>query len=170
VEADILVIQSLSALLLSDAESPNGGERLRMVKKTDLPDFPSVVDISIDLLRQLDLLIPRIILGKAQFSTGLKTHNNSDKDPAGFTYIKRDLVRLLGILCHNDREVQDAIREHNGIQVIMNMCVVDERSPYLREHALFTLRNLLHGNLENQAVVDEIKPMVNWDPEGNLVT
>lgn len=39
----------------------------------------------------------------------------------------------------------------------------------LREHALFTLRNLLQDNPQNQAVVDEFKPMVEWDNEGNLV-
>lgn len=38
----------------------------------------------------------------------------------------------------------------------------------LREHALFTLRNLLHENAENQAVVDAIKPMGAWDENGIL--
>lgn len=38
----------------------------------------------------------------------------------------------------------------------------------LREHAIFTLRNLLHGNLENQAVVDAIKPVGRWDEYGVL--
>ena len=33
----------------------------------------------------------------------------------------------------------------------------------LREHAIFALRNLLHGNIENQAVVDAIKPVGKWD-------
>ena len=38
----------------------------------------------------------------------------------------------------------------------------------LREHALFTLRNVLHGNAENQAIVDAIKPMGSWDENGIL--
>lgn len=38
----------------------------------------------------------------------------------------------------------------------------------LREHALFTLRNLLRDNPDNQAVVNQFKPMVEWDPEGRL--
>lgn len=38
----------------------------------------------------------------------------------------------------------------------------------LREHALFALRNLLHENVENQAVVDAIKPMGTWDENGVL--
>ncbi|KAG8861461.1 hypothetical protein FRB96_002910 [Tulasnella sp. 330] len=91
-----------------------------------------------------------------------------DTTPVGFEYIKRDLVRLLGILCHKDRATQDSIREDGGIPLIMNMCVIDERNPYLREHALFTLRNLLQDNPENKKLVDEIKPLNRWEAEGRL--
>lgn len=74
-----------------------------------------------------------------------------------------------------------------GIPVVLNLCVVDERNPCecprrrtlacalltcagadLREHAVFALRNLLHGNAENQAFVDGIKPAGEWDEEGVL--
>jgi len=37
---------------------------------------------------------------------------------------------------------------------VLNLCAIDDRNPYLREYALFALRNLLHNNPENQAVVD----------------
>ena len=47
----------------------------------------------------------------------------------GFAYLKRDLVRLLGILCWQDKSVQDRIRSCGGIPVVMNLCVVDERNP-----------------------------------------
>lgn len=35
--------------------------------------------------------------------------------------------------------------------------------PDLREHAIFALRNLLDGNLENQAVVNAIQPVGRYD-------
>jgi hypothetical protein len=38
----------------------------------------------------------------------------------------------------------------------------------LREHALFALRNLLERNKENQAIVEEMKPMAEWDDNGVL--
>jgi len=38
----------------------------------------------------------------------------------------------------------------------------------LREHAIFTLHNLLKGNPENQAVIDGIKPTGKWDESGVL--
>lgn len=40
----------------------------------------------------------------------------------------------------------------------------------LREHAIFTLHNLLEGNPENQAVVEAIKPSGTWDDNGILQT
>ena len=52
------------------------------------------------------------------------------KDPrTGFNYLKRDLVRLLGILSFESREVQDRVRECEGIPVVMNLCVPDDRNP-----------------------------------------
>jgi ataxin-10 len=47
----------------------------------------------------------------------------------GFSYLKRDLVRLLGILCHETKEIQDRVRLCGGIEAVMNLCVVDERNP-----------------------------------------
>lgn len=41
-------------------------------------------------------------------------------------------------------------------------------SAVLREHAIFTLHNLLQGNPANQAVVDEVKPTGQWDESGVL--
>ena len=38
----------------------------------------------------------------------------------------------------------------------------------LREHAILALRNILHGNKDNQALVEEIQPMTEWDADGIL--
>lgn len=38
----------------------------------------------------------------------------------------------------------------------------------LREHAIFTLHNILKGHAENQAVVDAIKPAGEWGEDGML--
>ncbi|KAJ6581200.1 spinocerebellar ataxia type 10 protein domain-containing protein [Mycena capillaripes] len=132
------------------------------------------------LLRLLDLFLPRINFGKPVGPDGkaaLPTHtqpqvgDGSDgPDGTGFSYLKRDLVRLLGILCHGITAVQNRARLCGGIEVVMNLCVIDERNPYLREHAIFTLHNLLEGNPENQAVVEAIKPSGTWDDNGILQT
>jgi len=41
-------------------------------------------------------------------------------------------------------------------------------SPDLREHAIFTLRNLLKDNPENQRFVDDVKPAKEWSADGTL--
>ncbi|KAH0836603.1 hypothetical protein J3R83DRAFT_8303 [Lanmaoa asiatica] len=85
-------------------------------------------NIATELLRLLDGFLPRINFGKPVSSKPVKSIPGAT-DPTGFSYVKRDLVRLLGILCHKDRKIQDSIRNCGGITVIMNMCVVDERNP-----------------------------------------
>nr|GAT42953.1 ataxin-10-like protein [Mycena chlorophos] len=122
-----------------------------------------------ELLRLLDAFLPRINFGKPVPDAGRAQPNVGVGDGiTGFNYLKRDLVRLLGILCHENKAVQDRARQCGGIEAVMNLCVVDERNPYLREHAIFTLHNLLVGNPENQAVVDSIQPSGKWDDTGVL--
>lgn len=122
---------------------------------------------------------------KAALPTHVQPHDGGGGDGIGFSYLKRDLVRLLGILCHGIKAVQDRARLCGGIEVVMNLCVIDERNPCtsptgilvlwvyaspldLREHAIFTLHNLLDHNPENQAVVEAIKPSGKWDDSGIL--
>ena len=134
----------------------------------------------IELLRLLDLFLPRINFGKPVGRSTPTRQSTVD----GFQYLKRDLVRLLGVLCNGLKAVQDRARDCGGIEVVMNLCVVDERNPCkeplfclnfavhphtdLREHAIFTLHCLLEDNQENQAVVDAIQPDGQWDQDGVL--
>lgn len=170
-EALVLVAQCMITITLeprSTAAAPTGSppDSPKAYFNTTRMDNRGLLESLIELLRLLDLFLPRINFGRYVGSSPeqqpLKTEN------PGFSYLKRDLVRLLGILCHEAKAVQDRVRVCGGIEVVMNLCVVDERNPYLREHAIFTLRNLLKGNSENQAVVNEMKPMGVWDENGVL--
>ncbi len=97
----------------------------------ELSNFSVLCKRWLELLRLLDLFLPRINFGKPVASSLLSAEKTYDKvqDTTGFSYLKRDLVRLLGILCFKKRNVQDRIRECGGIPIIMNMCVIDERNP-----------------------------------------
>ena len=79
-----------------------------------------------DLLRQFDLFLPQINFGKP---VNLDGSLSRSKDTDGFFYLKRDLVRLLGVLCHGVRAVQDRTRVAGGLPVVMNLCTIDERNP-----------------------------------------
>ncbi|EIW58745.1 uncharacterized protein TRAVEDRAFT_29229 [Trametes versicolor FP-101664 SS1] len=154
---------------------------------------PRLVESLIETLRLVDVFVPRITYGRVAkrpvvpegadvLGQGHETSSGSTTEDAGgagltgpsaedasaaqaFALVRRDLVRLLGILAAENRSVQERVRECGGISVVMNLCVVDDYNPYLREHAIFALRNLLHANAENQAVVDAIKPVGKWDEE-----
>ena len=103
----------------------------------------------LELLRLLDTLVPRITHGKvvdAPSAEGQEMFQNATPATAGnrrdesqdpklvqaaqaFAHIKRDLVRLLGILASDNRVVQDRVRESGGLPVVMNLCVIDDYNP-----------------------------------------
>ena len=92
-------------------------------------------------LRLLDTFLPRVTFGKVvprqrppedvNLSSAVKREQTAAPAPIpqGFSYVKRDLTRLLGILCADNRAVQDRVRLCGGIPVIMNLCVVDDNNP-----------------------------------------
>lgn len=83
-----------------------------------------------ELLRLLDIFLPRINFGKPVLPPGNRhPYPPSEHGVTGFSYLKRDLVRLLGILCHANKAVQDRVRDCGGLLVVMRLCVVDERNP-----------------------------------------
>jgi hypothetical protein len=171
--------------------------------------------VVLETLRAFDIFLPRINFGKVKPSYPQQLNGGGgvlaqSAGEAGFSYLKRDLVRLLGILCYNNKAIQDRVRSCGGIPVVLNLCAIDDRNPCksyslflmhqlaccgvarwswtgarglvllctrcvhhvtfrwvncgrplffsdLREHALFALRNLLHNNSENQAIVDTFR-------------
>ncbi|KAH9967286.1 spinocerebellar ataxia type 10 protein domain-containing protein [Russula dissimulans] len=175
----VLLSTTLSSILLAEREKDGGGASTGpagVVTLTRLchdtvcasrsPTGSGFIEELLETLGLLDRFLPRVNVGKIKsFSPngkegvpgGFGGGRSESADAAGFPYLKRDLVRLLGILCHNCKAIQDRIRLCGGIPVVLNLCVIDDRNPYLREHALFALRNLLHNNPENQAVVDTFR-------------
>ncbi|KAF9245294.1 spinocerebellar ataxia type 10 protein domain-containing protein [Melanogaster broomeanus] len=158
-EALVLVTQCIVSIMLT-VEEISTSEISENDFQPLIRDAVSPRGECIVLLRLLDIFLPRINFGKPVVSPRASQDHVSPaaSDPTGFSYLKRDLVRLVSILCHKDGSTQDRVRSCGGIPVIMSMCVVDERNPYLREHAIFALHNLLEDNEENQAVVNSIQP------------
>jgi ataxin-10 len=85
-----------------------------------------------DVLRRLDQLLPRIQFGKTKPVVTEVNTPSADKIslPASrFQFQKRDLVRLLGILIHEDPTIQSCVREAGGVQLILGLCAIDETNP-----------------------------------------
>ncbi|KAK7028293.1 Ataxin-10-like protein [Favolaschia claudopus] len=157
-EALVLVTQCIVTITLKSADA-DATEKAKIKLPQDFfnearSGDTGIVESLIELLHLLDLFLPRINFGKPVRAEGAAALPEGVGDATGFTYLKRDLVRLLGILCHGDKAVQDRARVCGGVEVVMNLCVIDERNPYLREHAIFALHNLLEDNPENQRRVE----------------
>ncbi|KAJ7224451.1 spinocerebellar ataxia type 10 protein domain-containing protein [Mycena pura] len=174
-EALVLVTQCIVTTALESSDQCMQLKGLEQSSQDFFNDARSadqgILESLVELLRLLDMFLPRINFGKPVPSVVPPQGGGGGGDDSastGFNYLKRDLVRLLGILCYGKKAVQDRIRLCGGIQVVMNLCVVDERNPFLREHAIFALHNLLQGNPENQAVVDALQPSGKWDDNGIL--
>lgn len=56
------------------------------------------------------------------------------------------------------RQAQDQVRELGALSLLLNHCNVDSSNPFLREWALFTIRNLCEGNEDNQRFIEGLKP------------
>ncbi|KAF8269834.1 spinocerebellar ataxia type 10 protein domain-containing protein [Lactarius quietus] len=170
----VLLSTSLSTILLSERENEGGTTAAPVLVSMTLPCVDAIsgsrsstgsgfIESLLETLGIFDAFLPRINFGKVKPSHPQHPNGGATGVPAGsagevgFSYLKRDLVRLLGILCYNNKAVQDRVRVCGGIPVVLNLCVIDDRNPYLREHALFALRNLLQNNSENQAVVDTFR-------------
>ena len=112
----------------------------------------------------------------------------STSEAAPLSSVKRNLVRLLGILTFEDTAVGDLVREYDGVHLILSMTEVDELNPCmfryplfevaadldgpfsdLREHALFVTRNLMLRNPANQALIAEMDPVGVVSETGELL-
>ncbi|XVF24548.1 hypothetical protein REPUB_Repub13aG0137800 [Reevesia pubescens] len=70
---------------------------------------------------------------------------------------RKDMVAVIANCAYRRKHVQDEIRLKNGILLLLQQCVTDDDNPYLREWAIWSLRNLLEGNAENQQAVADFE-------------
>lgn len=80
------------------------------------------------------------------------------EDPALFEWrnLKKLIVLVLSSLVWKCPTVQDQIREHGGLDVILGCTMYDAHNPYIKEHAVMCLKFLLEDNKENQRLVKEL--------------
>ena len=81
---------------------------------------------SVELLGLADQIQPRLIRTKP--ISEIK-EVDPEEGPKGFTHLRRDLVRILGLLAYGDTEVQDRVRECGGLEIVLSLCGMDESQP-----------------------------------------
>jgi len=127
----------------------------------DLLLSTDICNTLLELLRELEP--PTII--RRSYGNGENTQQPSFLNMTGtisgnvcpYKGYRRDLVATLGNVMFEKRHIQDEIRRQDGILLLLQQCITDDDNPFLKEWAIWTLRNLLEGNLENQKVVAELE-------------
>ncbi|XP_061368708.1 uncharacterized protein LOC133311648 [Gastrolobium bilobum] len=113
-----------------------------------------LIELCLSLLGDLE---PPAIIRK-----GIKQFENHDgascsSKPCPYKGFRRDIVALIGNSVYRRKHAQDEIRHRNAILLLLQQCVTDEDNPFLREWGIWSVRNLLEGNVENQRVVAELE-------------
>ncbi|KAL7336255.1 hypothetical protein PS15p_201613 [Mucor circinelloides] len=136
--AIVLLLQILNELFVLDEDHSQGTKPL-------LVDADALTLVT-DMLGHLETL-------------KVPTPSQNDTDPqAGFNFLKRECVRMMGTMCYKDTFMQDKIRQLGGIPLVLCQFKIDDSNPYLREYATVALRNIMENNPENQKLIEELKP------------
>lgn len=113
------------------------------------------LELLLDLLCDLE---PPAIIRKAVRHGKLDEGTSSDSGKCcPYKGFRRDLVAVVGNCAYRRKHVQDWIRENNKLMVLLQQCVTDDDNPFLREWGIWSMRNLLEGNEENQRKVSELE-------------
>ncbi|CAL9113528.1 unnamed protein product [Musa acuminata var. zebrina] len=109
------------------------------------------------LLRLLGELEPPAIIRKSMTNADHFIQSSTALKVCPYKGFRRDLVSVIGNCLHGRKQVQVEIRQQNAIPLLLQQCVVDEDNPFLREWGLWSMRNLLEGNPENQHEVAQLQ-------------
>ncbi|XP_068442106.1 ataxin-10 [Clinocottus analis] len=118
-----------------------------------LQDHPDLLVTTVELLRQVHAV------GKASkniFSPAQNFSFSADADLSSqspVTSFKAHLIRLIGNLCYSNTDNQNKVRDLEGIPLILDNCNIDSNNPFISQWAIFTIRNLLDHNTQNQEQV-----------------
>ncbi|CAL5195227.1 unnamed protein product [Lathyrus oleraceus] len=126
-------------------------------------DANDVVDVLLSYgLIELLLIVLGDLEPPAIIRKGTKQSENQDGascslKPCPYKGFRRDIVALIGNCVHKRKHAQDKLRNRNGVLLLLQQCVTDEDNPFLREWGIWSVRNMLEGNEENQKVVSELQ-------------
>lgn len=83
----------------------------------------------IDLLAQAERKIPRI----TKSTEAMVSDTDTSKGTVGFMYIKRDIVRLVGALAYQDRQIQDKVRASENA-IIHSNCYQEGFANFIQKY------------------------------------
>ncbi|TXG70844.1 hypothetical protein EZV62_005779 [Acer yangbiense] len=114
-----------------------------------------LIELFLSLLR--DLEPPTTIRKAMRLSENQEGTSSYSAKTCPYMGFRKDIVAVIGNCAYRRKHVQDEIRERNGILLLLQQCVVDEENQFLREWGIWSVRNILEGNAENQQVVADLE-------------
>ncbi|XP_059182324.1 ataxin-10 [Centropristis striata] len=117
-----------------------------------LQDHPGLLVTTAELLGQVHAVgkASKNIFSAAQNFSSFSGDEDSYSPVISF---KAHLIRLIGNLCYSNTNNQNKVRELEGIPLILDNCNIDSNNPFISQWAIFTIRNLLEHNTQNQEQV-----------------
>ncbi|KAG5381379.1 hypothetical protein IGI04_032849 [Brassica rapa subsp. trilocularis] len=149
----VIDVMGYSLVVIRDACAGGSLEELKNDSSggnVDMLLSSGLIELLLDLLRKLE---PPTTIKKAL----KQSPTSSSGKPCSYRGFRRDIVAVIGNCAYRRKEVQDEIRERDGLLLMLQQCVTDDENPFLREWGLWCVRNLLEGNEENQKVVAELE-------------
>lgn len=74
-----------------------------------------------------------------------------------FPECKLLIIEIIAMLTHENREIQNQVRELGGLGVILSNCVIDDNDPFIKERSIMCIKFLLKDNKENQNFVANLE-------------
>ncbi|TYI42700.1 hypothetical protein ES332_A01G117400v1 [Gossypium tomentosum] len=149
-------VMGYSLIILRDICAQEGLRELKKdsVDVVDLLLSDDLTDVILSLLHDLE---PPAIIRKTLKDSENQELNLGSTKLCPYKGFQRDLVAIIGNCAYRRKNVQDEISQKSGILRLLQQCVTDDDNPYLREWGIWSLRNLLEGNAENQQIVADLQ-------------
>ncbi|XP_022717604.1 ataxin-10 [Durio zibethinus] len=149
-------VMGYSLIILRDicAQEGVGDLKKDSLDVVDMLISNDLIDILLSLLRDLE---PPAIIRKTLKESENQEWNLCSSKLCPYKGFRKDMVAVIGNCAYRRKHVQDEIRQKSGILLLLQQCVTDYDNPYLREWGIWSLRNLLEGNAENQQAVADLE-------------
>ncbi|ANB13691.1 Ctr86p [Sugiyamaella lignohabitans] len=122
----------------------------------------NIIEELVSLLGEAQKSLPRRskladLEKSASKSSSGNVSDHDDLDPKDFPLIKGKIIYLLGTLVQENKQVQDLVRQLQGLELVLTNCIIDLNNPFIRERSILCLRYLLANNPENQDFVAKME-------------
>ena len=111
----------------------------------------------VDTLKTIQLLGKSADSSHFKTLSQLKQMSESDKESQNPVFgFKRNIIRMIANLVHKCPQMQDWIRELDGIPLILDSCNIDAKNPYIMQWSIFAIRNIVENNASNQRLLSQL--------------